>query len=64
MAEIRAASAAGRPETVHIFADLVVFLDATAAGPPAARPGWTTAPADEYASDAAVFTGTPAQLAG
>jgi alkanesulfonate monooxygenase SsuD/methylene tetrahydromethanopterin reductase-like flavin-dependent oxidoreductase (luciferase family) len=65
VAEIQAAHAeAGRgPETINIFGDLVVFLapDANAAADRKAR-------LDELAgaaltSDAAIFTGTPAQLA-
>lgn len=65
LAEIRAAQeAAGRAEeTIHVFGDVVVFLDddASAAADRLAR-------LDERAgeplrSDARVFTGTPAQLA-
>ena len=66
VAQIRAAAdAAGRPpETIRIFGDLVVFLGASveeAAGRKARmdeRAGYV------YTSDATVFTGTPAQLAG
>ncbi len=62
VAEIRAA---GRgPDPVHVVADLVVFL-----GPSAAAAAGRKARLDElagyvYTSDATVFTGTPAQLAG
>jgi alkanesulfonate monooxygenase SsuD/methylene tetrahydromethanopterin reductase-like flavin-dependent oxidoreductase (luciferase family) len=56
--------AAGRAEqALHVFADLVVFLDtgaATAAGRKARLDELAGA---EYTSDATVFTGTPAQLA-
>jgi alkanesulfonate monooxygenase SsuD/methylene tetrahydromethanopterin reductase-like flavin-dependent oxidoreductase (luciferase family) len=65
VAEIRAAQqAAGRAsETIHVFGDLVVFLDddATAAAGRKARLDDLAGYA--CASDAAVFTGTPAQLA-
>jgi alkanesulfonate monooxygenase SsuD/methylene tetrahydromethanopterin reductase-like flavin-dependent oxidoreductase (luciferase family) len=62
VAGIRAAQdAAGRAgETIHILADLVVFLG----GDPAGRKHRLDERAgEEYASDAALFTGTPAQLA-
>jgi alkanesulfonate monooxygenase SsuD/methylene tetrahydromethanopterin reductase-like flavin-dependent oxidoreductase (luciferase family) len=66
VAEIRAAqAAAGRAqETIHIFGDLVVFLgaDATAAAGRKAR--LDELAGQEFESDAAVFTGTPAGLAG
>lgn len=63
VAEVRAEQeAAGRrDQTVHVFADLVVFLSDDAAERKARldeRAG------EEYTSDALVFTGTPAQLAG
>jgi len=64
VAEIRAAQAeAGRAQdTIHIFADLVVFLDGERAA--AARKDRLDELAGEpYISDAAVFTGTAAQLA-
>src|SRR5580698_1944541 len=65
VAEVRAAHAeAGRgPETINVFADLVVFLapDARAAADRKAR--LDELAGREYTSDAAVFTGTPAQLA-
>ena len=55
---------AGIGPGVHVFADLVVFL-----GPTAAAAAERKARLDElagyaYTSDATVFTGTPAQLAG
>ena len=65
VAEIRAAqAAAGRAqETIHIFGDLVVFLgaDATAAAGRKAR--LDEMAGQEFESDAAVFTGSPAGLA-
>jgi alkanesulfonate monooxygenase SsuD/methylene tetrahydromethanopterin reductase-like flavin-dependent oxidoreductase (luciferase family) len=65
VAEIQAASAqAGRgPETISVLADLVVFLasDARAAAERKAR--LDELAGQELTSDAAVFTGTPAQLA-
>jgi alkanesulfonate monooxygenase SsuD/methylene tetrahydromethanopterin reductase-like flavin-dependent oxidoreductase (luciferase family) len=65
IAEIRAEqSAAGRDtEPVHVFADLVVFLDDDPAEAAARRDRLDTLAGEEYTSDARVFTGTPAQLA-
>ena len=61
--EIRVAQEkAGRPD-VHLFGDLVVFLDDSAA---AARARWARLDeraGSEYSSDASVFAGTAAQLA-
>jgi alkanesulfonate monooxygenase SsuD/methylene tetrahydromethanopterin reductase-like flavin-dependent oxidoreductase (luciferase family) len=56
--------AAGRAaDTVHIFGDLVVFLDDDA-GAAADRKARLDELADsEYTSDATIFTGTPSQLA-
>ena len=64
--EIRAAQAdAGRgPDTVHVFGDLVVFLAADAAAAADRKARLDDLAGQEYASDAAIFTGTPAQLAG
>jgi alkanesulfonate monooxygenase SsuD/methylene tetrahydromethanopterin reductase-like flavin-dependent oxidoreductase (luciferase family) len=62
--EIRAEqAAAGRAGEVHLFGDVVVFLDDSAA---AARARWERL--DEragtgYSSDAYIFAGTPAELA-
>ena len=56
VAEIRAEQARRRPgrETVHVFGDLVVFLDDTDRRPPRrAGPAWTSWPARAYTSDAA-----------
>jgi alkanesulfonate monooxygenase SsuD/methylene tetrahydromethanopterin reductase-like flavin-dependent oxidoreductase (luciferase family) len=66
VAEIRAAQeAAGRAaQTLHVFGDLVVFLDPAGAGAAAGRKARLDERAgQEYASDALIFTGTPQQLA-
>jgi alkanesulfonate monooxygenase SsuD/methylene tetrahydromethanopterin reductase-like flavin-dependent oxidoreductase (luciferase family) len=65
VAEIRAAQySAGRADdTVHVFADLVVFLDGTATAAAARKARLDELAGHEYTSDATVFTGTPAQLA-
>jgi alkanesulfonate monooxygenase SsuD/methylene tetrahydromethanopterin reductase-like flavin-dependent oxidoreductase (luciferase family) len=57
---------AGRAaDTIHVFGDLVVFLDQASATAAADRKARLDERAgQEYASDAAVFTGTPEQLAG
>ena len=59
--EQRAAGRAG--ETVHIFGDLVVFLDHDAAAAAARKARLDELAGYEYTSDATIFTGTPAQLA-
>jgi alkanesulfonate monooxygenase SsuD/methylene tetrahydromethanopterin reductase-like flavin-dependent oxidoreductase (luciferase family) len=63
--EIRAEqAAAGREhEPLHVFGDLVVFLDETPAGAAARRDRLDDLAGEEYTSDAEIFTGTPAQLA-
>ena len=59
-----AQDAAGRSgETVHVFGDLVVFLDDDAATARARKDRLDERAGAEYASDAAVFVGTPAGLA-
>ncbi|MGX1273648.1 alkanesulfonate monooxygenase SsuD/methylene tetrahydromethanopterin reductase-like flavin-dependent oxidoreductase (luciferase family) [Streptomyces phaeoluteigriseus] len=65
LAEIRAEqAAAGRAEELlHVFADLVVFLDDDPAEAAARRDRLDTLAGEEYTSDARIFTGTPAQLA-
>jgi alkanesulfonate monooxygenase SsuD/methylene tetrahydromethanopterin reductase-like flavin-dependent oxidoreductase (luciferase family) len=62
---VRAAqAAAGRAEeTVHVFGDLVVFLDDDAATARARKDRLDERAGAEYASDAQVFVGTPAGLA-
>ncbi|MFE5212213.1 LLM class flavin-dependent oxidoreductase [Streptomyces sp. NPDC056600] len=63
--EIRAEqAAAGREgEPLHVFGDLVVFLDETPARAAARRDRLDDLAGEEYTSDAEIFTGTPAQLA-
>jgi alkanesulfonate monooxygenase SsuD/methylene tetrahydromethanopterin reductase-like flavin-dependent oxidoreductase (luciferase family) len=63
--EVRSAqAAAGRAEeTVHVFGDLVVFLDDDAAAARARRDRLDERAGTGYASDAAVFVGTPSGLA-
>ncbi|MEV6024857.1 LLM class flavin-dependent oxidoreductase [Streptomyces sp. NPDC052036] len=57
-------AAAGRAEEpLHLFGDLVVFLDHTAAEAAARRERLEAAAGEPYTSDARIFTGTPAQLA-
>ncbi|MEU1411683.1 MULTISPECIES: LLM class flavin-dependent oxidoreductase [unclassified Streptomyces] len=65
VAEVRAEqAAAGRPGTpLHVFADLVVFLDDDPAAAAARRERLDGLAGEPYTSDARVFTGTPAQLA-
>jgi alkanesulfonate monooxygenase SsuD/methylene tetrahydromethanopterin reductase-like flavin-dependent oxidoreductase (luciferase family) len=55
---------AGRAaEQVHVFGDIVVFLDDTEAAARARRERLDELAGDPYRSDAQIFTGTPAQLA-
>src|SRR3954449_13515207 len=63
--EIRSAqSAAGRAEeTVHVFGDVVVFLDDDEATTASRRARLDGTAGEEYRSDALVFAGTPAELA-
>ncbi|SEP63599.1 Flavin-dependent oxidoreductase, luciferase family (includes alkanesulfonate monooxygenase SsuD and methylene tetrahydromethanopterin reductase) [Streptomyces sp. yr375] len=65
VAEIRAEQeTAGRAaEPLHLFGDLVVFLDDDPAEAAARRDRLDTLAGEEYTSDARIFTGTPAQLA-
>ncbi|NED34512.1 LLM class flavin-dependent oxidoreductase [Streptomyces sp. SID8499] len=65
VAEIRAEQeAAGRDgEPLHVFGDLVVFLDDDATTASARRDRLDELAGEPYSSDAPVFTGTPAQLA-
>ncbi|MGP2441716.1 LLM class flavin-dependent oxidoreductase [Streptomyces sp. JW3] len=65
VAEVRAEQlAAGRAgEPLHLFGDLVVFLDDTPAAAAARRDRLDTLADEEYTGDARVFTGSPAQLA-
>ncbi|WP_406504090.1 LLM class flavin-dependent oxidoreductase [Streptomyces sp. NBC_00212] len=65
VAEIRAEqAAAGRTDdTVHIFGDLVVFLDEAPTEAAARRERLDALAGQPYTSDAHIFTGTPSQLA-
>jgi len=65
VAEIRAEQeAAGRADqTVHVFGDLVVFLDETTSAAQARRSRLDALLDAPYTSDARIFTGTPAELA-
>jgi alkanesulfonate monooxygenase SsuD/methylene tetrahydromethanopterin reductase-like flavin-dependent oxidoreductase (luciferase family) len=64
-AEIRAEQeSAGRAdETLHVFGDLVVFLDDEPGAAAARRDRLDALAGHPYTSDARIFTGTPAQLA-
>jgi alkanesulfonate monooxygenase SsuD/methylene tetrahydromethanopterin reductase-like flavin-dependent oxidoreductase (luciferase family) len=65
VAEIRAeqASAGRAAQTVHVFGDLVVFLDETKAAAVARRQRLDERAGTEYHSDAHIFTGTAIGLA-
>ncbi|MFI5550325.1 LLM class flavin-dependent oxidoreductase [Streptomyces sp. NPDC051738] len=65
VAQIRAEqNAAGRAaETLHVFGDLVVFLDDDPAAATARRERLDALAGQPYTSDAPIFTGTPSQLA-
>jgi alkanesulfonate monooxygenase SsuD/methylene tetrahydromethanopterin reductase-like flavin-dependent oxidoreductase (luciferase family) len=65
VAEIRAEQeAAGRAdELLHVFGDLVVFLDDDPAAAAARRDRLDALAGERYRGDARAFTGTPAQLA-
>jgi alkanesulfonate monooxygenase SsuD/methylene tetrahydromethanopterin reductase-like flavin-dependent oxidoreductase (luciferase family) len=65
VAEIRAEQeAAGRSdELLHVFGDLVVFLDDDPAAAAARRYRLDALAGEPYTSDARIFAGTPAQLA-
>ncbi|MDG9689311.1 FMNH2-dependent monooxygenase [Streptomyces sp. Alain-F2R5] len=60
-AEQEAAGRAGQP--LHVFADLVVFLDDDPGAAAARRERLDALAGEAYTSDARVFTGTPAALA-
>ena len=65
LAEVRAEqAAAGREaETLHVFADLVVFLDEDAGAAAARKARLDERAGEDFTSDALVFTGTPSGLA-
>jgi alkanesulfonate monooxygenase SsuD/methylene tetrahydromethanopterin reductase-like flavin-dependent oxidoreductase (luciferase family) len=57
--------AAGRAgQTLHVFGDLVVFLEETAGAAARRKARLDELAGEEYRSDALVFTGTPQELAG
>jgi alkanesulfonate monooxygenase SsuD/methylene tetrahydromethanopterin reductase-like flavin-dependent oxidoreductase (luciferase family) len=56
-------AAGRRRDTVHVFGDLLVFLDRTAEAAQARRDRLDDLTGAEYRSDAEIFVGTPAQLA-
>jgi len=57
-------TSAGRAaETVHVFGDLLVFLDGDAVSAAARKARLDELAGGEYVSDALAFAGTPAQLA-
>ncbi|MEU6548113.1 LLM class flavin-dependent oxidoreductase [Streptomyces sp. NPDC046859] len=60
-AEQRAAGRADEP--LHVFGDLVVFLDDDPAAARARRERLDTLAGEPYTGDAPIFTGSPAQLA-
>ncbi|MBW0018134.1 MAG: LLM class flavin-dependent oxidoreductase [Mycobacterium sp.] len=61
--EVDALRAAAGRGTVHVFGDLVVFLDSTAQGAQERRLRLDEHAGAEFRSDAEVFVGTPVQLA-
>ncbi len=63
LAETIAARRPADADPVRVFADVVVFLDDTAAAAQARRARLDEVAGEEYVSDAEIFTGTPAQLA-
>jgi alkanesulfonate monooxygenase SsuD/methylene tetrahydromethanopterin reductase-like flavin-dependent oxidoreductase (luciferase family) len=55
---------AGRAgDTIHVFGDLVVFLDSTTAGARNRKSRLDELAGKEYTSDALIFVGTPTELA-
>jgi alkanesulfonate monooxygenase SsuD/methylene tetrahydromethanopterin reductase-like flavin-dependent oxidoreductase (luciferase family) len=63
VAEIRGEEAAAERRVAHLFGELVVFLDDSAAAARARRQRLDERAGAEYASDARIFAGTPAELA-
>ena len=61
--EVRDAQAEAGREDVHLFGDVVVFLDDSAATARARRQRLDERAGAEYSSDAHIFAGTPADLA-
>src|SRR5580693_4081445 len=63
VAEVRNGQAESGRESVHLFGDVVVFLDDSAAAARARRERLDERAGGEYSSDAHIFAGTPAELA-
>jgi alkanesulfonate monooxygenase SsuD/methylene tetrahydromethanopterin reductase-like flavin-dependent oxidoreductase (luciferase family) len=63
VAEIRALQASAGREDVHLFGDIVVFIDDSADAAHARWQRLDERAGTEYSSDASIFAGTPAQLA-
>ena len=63
VAEIRGEEAAAERTVAHLFGDIVVFLDESAASARARRQRLDERAGAEYVSDAHIFAGTPAELA-
>jgi alkanesulfonate monooxygenase SsuD/methylene tetrahydromethanopterin reductase-like flavin-dependent oxidoreductase (luciferase family) len=63
VAEVRAEEAKAGREGAHLFGDVVVFLDDSADAARSRRERLDERAGAEYASDARIFAGTPAQLA-
>jgi alkanesulfonate monooxygenase SsuD/methylene tetrahydromethanopterin reductase-like flavin-dependent oxidoreductase (luciferase family) len=61
--EIRGEQAAAEREVVHLFGDILVFLDDSKDAARARRERLDELAGAEYASDAHIFAGTPAELA-
>jgi alkanesulfonate monooxygenase SsuD/methylene tetrahydromethanopterin reductase-like flavin-dependent oxidoreductase (luciferase family) len=63
VAEIRAGQATAGREEAHLFGDVVVFIDDSAATARARQQRLDERAGAEYSSDAHIFAGTPAELA-
>ncbi|GAA3570616.1 LLM class flavin-dependent oxidoreductase [Amycolatopsis ultiminotia] len=63
LAEVQEAQAARTGDSLHVFADLVVFLDETAQAAADRKARLDERAGAEFTSDAHIFTGTPAELA-
>jgi alkanesulfonate monooxygenase SsuD/methylene tetrahydromethanopterin reductase-like flavin-dependent oxidoreductase (luciferase family) len=63
VSEVRAEEAKAGREGAHLFGDVVVFLDDSADAARSRRERLDERAGAEYASDARIFAGTPAQLA-
>jgi alkanesulfonate monooxygenase SsuD/methylene tetrahydromethanopterin reductase-like flavin-dependent oxidoreductase (luciferase family) len=63
VAEVRAEQEKTGRETLHVFGDLVVFLDETERAAAGRKARLDDLAGAEYTSDAHIFTGTPAGLA-